>query len=466
LPHLRHKRGSASGCAKYLSDELGLSPASKVISQLPTLDSSGTTQNLKACLSGGTAFHTTDLSREERSLVERSFREKSNELQVLASTTTLAAGINTPASTVILVEHEFPGQKIQPYTVAEYKNMAGRAGRLGFKEEGLSIMLAENATERNQLFLKYVLGSPEAISSSFSEDNSITWLIRLLAQVKQISRLDTVRLLTNTYGGYLRNRKNPNWQETMRNRIEQLIGTLLSHNLLEEQDGFIRLTQLGIVCGQSTLSFDSVIRVIDLLRRNGDRLTMDEIIILTQALPESDQRYTPLAKNEIQWQAHAQNISSNSAQLLRYYTEDVYTYSRRAKRVSIVFDWMAGIAIDKIEQKHTANVFNAVGPGDIRSVADMTRFNVRSVYQIAWMLLSGDCPEEKELEIALKRLEIGIPFDFIKLLDLPIPLERGDYLQLGLNGIKTVNDFWSKGVVELKGILGEKIDGLEKHRPQ
>lgn len=45
-------------------------------------------------------------------------------IHVLAATTTLAAGINTPASTVVLAENEFVGEDGRPFTVAEYKNMA------------------------------------------------------------------------------------------------------------------------------------------------------------------------------------------------------------------------------------------------------------------------------------------------------------------------------------------------------
>ncbi len=135
----RNKRGSAEGCANYLSEELNLPPAEKDIRLLSLFDPSQTSDGLKKCLSGGTAFHNTNLTREQRVIVEKAFKA-SGEVKVLAATTTVAAGVNTPASTVIIVEHEFPGQKKQPYTVSEYKNMAGRAGRLGYKKQGMSIL--------------------------------------------------------------------------------------------------------------------------------------------------------------------------------------------------------------------------------------------------------------------------------------------------------------------------------------
>ena len=94
-------------------------------------DLSGSGERLRECLSGGTAFHNSNLTRDERVVVERHFRDPKGGIEVLASTTTLAAGINTPASIVILAEQEFIGEDGRPFTVAEYKNMAGRAGRLG-----------------------------------------------------------------------------------------------------------------------------------------------------------------------------------------------------------------------------------------------------------------------------------------------------------------------------------------------
>jgi replicative superfamily II helicase len=463
----RNRRGPASGCAKYLADELMLPSANDEISQLPSFDLTDTSSNLRICFGGGTAFHSADLNREERVLVERAFRASHDHIRVLSATTTVAAGINTPASTVILVEHEFHGQQIQPYTVAEYKNMAGRAGRLGFKEEGKSILLAETPSERNLLFRKYILGTPEAINSSFSEENLMTWLLRLLAQIKQVSRADATRLLANTFGGYLHNRKNPNWQQTLKIKIEQLISILLEHKLLEEQDGFIRLTQFGIICGQSTLSFDSIIRIIDLIAKNGNRISnLDELILLTQALNEVDERYIPFAKNETRWPSQAETFVPNAVHLLRYYTQDALSFGKRSKKVSVLFSWIQGVSMETIQKTHSANMYNAVAPGDIRGIADLTRFNLRSVYQITSARLEGICPEEKELDDMLRRLEVGIPKEGIFLLKLPIPLERGEYLELLNQGILSVEDYWKRTPMELKSILGIKADLLEIHRPK
>jgi replicative superfamily II helicase len=187
----RNNRGSAEGCAKYLADGLGLSAATIAASVLPSRDLSTSSQSLRECLQGGTAFHNSNLNRDERLVVEQSYRLRDGNIRVLAATTTVAAGINTPASTVILAEHEFFGdeESRRQFTVAEYKNMAGRAGRLGYHEVGRSILLAQTPTEAHSLYRDYVLGTLKPLSSSFSSTNIETWVLRLLSQVKKIPKV-------------------------------------------------------------------------------------------------------------------------------------------------------------------------------------------------------------------------------------------------------------------------------------
>ena len=129
--------------------------------------------------------------------------------------------------------------------------------------------------------------------------------------------------------------------------------------------------------------------------------------------------------------------------------------------------WIEGISIDEIEKNHSSNVFSSISPGDIRSLADVTRFNIKSVYQIIAVILEGNCPKEEELEILLRRLETGIPISIIDLLKLPSTLlERGDYLELSNAGINSVKDYWKKDPEVLKKIIGHKGVLLEAERPK
>src|SRR5581483_7977831 len=279
----RNQRGTAQGCARYLAADLGLPPAEEALAELPGYDLSTTSADLRSCLSGGTAFHNTNLTRNEKAVVERAFRDPGSRVRVLGATTTVAAGINTPASTVIIAEQEFIGEDGRQFTVAEYKNMAGRAGRLGFNETGKAIILADTPHERESLFQRYVLGSLEPLHSSFDPQHLETWVVRLLAQTRRVKRTEVSRLLINTFGGYLATRKLPTWQQEITRRLELLLERMVKLELVEQDGEWIQLTLLGSACGRSALTFESSMRLVELLRgMNADLLTPESLIALLQ----------------------------------------------------------------------------------------------------------------------------------------------------------------------------------------
>ena len=319
----RSSRGASSGCAEYLARELCLPPARTVVAALPDVDLSATSQRLREALSGGVAFHTGDLNRDERVAVERGFRDPAGGIHVLVATSTVAAGVNTPASTVVIVETAFPGVDDRPYTVAQHKNMAGRAGRLGFEDNGKAILLAETGMERESYFRRYIQGQPEPITSSFDARHPGTWVIRLLAQVKAVGRDAMIDLVCNTYGGYLATRADTTWRSRMIVFLESLLGRLIADELyyVEEHGGDLRLTMLGRACGESPLSLESAMRTVELLQKlDRDNVSLESLLVLVEALPERDQDYTPQHKagEAKQQQDAARRFGSGIARLLRY----------------------------------------------------------------------------------------------------------------------------------------------------
>lgn len=457
----RNQRGNAEGCAEYLANGLGLEPAIAEAERLPMHNSSSTSPKLKRCFTGGTAFHTSNLSRDERKIVERIYRDPDSKIRVLSATTTVAAGINTPASTVILAEQEFRGEDGRPFSIAEYKNMAGRAGRVGFNEKGKSIILAELGSDPRFLFNKYVLGAPENLSSSFDIKHIETWLIRLLAQVQGIKRDDIVNLLANTYGGYVANKKNPDWEKNMRLTIANLYTEMIRLEILEEENGIVHLTLLGKTCGESVISFRSAMRFVDLLKQY-PKTTLEavDLMALVQALPESDDSYTPMFRrgtSESQRTRDACNrFGSEMVRLLQKYTNgDEFVYYARCKRASILFDWVTGVPTAIIEENFKSrNPFSGnISYGDLRRFADFTRFQLRSAYKIALLLFPGQIINDQDIEDIMKSLEVGIPVKALDLLSLPFQMSREEYLALVHQGIKTTEDFFQCANEKLEQIL-------------
>jgi replicative superfamily II helicase len=458
----RNARGPAEGCAKYLAQDLGLPPARAIIEQLPAMDMSSSSESLRQCLDGGTAFHTGDLNREERRVIEQAFRDPSGEVKVLAATTTVAAGINTPASTVILAEQKFFGEENQPFTIAEYKNMAGRAGRLGFKETGRAIILAETPSQEDILFQKYVLGKPETLTSSFDPNELETWILRLLAQVRKVPRNDAVRLLTSTFGGYISSKSNPGWQAAMADRLNKILDLMLKLELVEEELGFIKLTILGHACGRSSLGFTSAMRLVGTLKEvAASPIRAEDLVVLIQALPELDALYTPLMKKgtaEGKWPQEAQRLFGYAlARGLQKQAATQLEYFARCKRAVTLKLWVNGVPIGTIERDMTINPYQGrIGSGDIRRFADATRFHLRPAFDIASVMLLANAPNEQAMDRLLTQLEFGLPEDCLDLLGLGLPLERGEYLALRSAGIKSADQVWQCSPLDLEKLFGKR----------
>lgn len=439
----RNTRGDAQGCARYLARDLNLPPATKPLSLLPRYDASSTSSDLRTCLEHGTAFHNSNLSREEKMIVERAFRDPSGQVQALAATTTVAAGINTPASTVVLAETEFLGESGRPFTVAEYKNMAGRAGRLGYNEEGKAIIIAPNAYEAQRLLQTYVMGELESLHSTFDPRDVERWLIRLLAQVERVREDDVTRLIANTYGGYLAGRDDPKWQPTAQASLVGILDEMVRLDVVERERGYVQLTLLGKECGASPLSLRSVLRLIDLLKVSHlDTLTAERLMAVVQALPDWNDTYTPIfrkGQREMAWPAQAAwRYGMEMVKVLQRFPRDEWDYYGRCKRACVLWDWISGVPLETIESTYTTNVVSGrIQPGDITRFADTTRYYLRSAHKIASFVFVGQAPDIDAVEVLLKQVEAGIPADTVGLLALPFTLTRGEYLALRQVGVMT-----------------------------
>jgi helicase len=462
----RNERGSAQGCAKYLSRELGLGAARTVLAALPTQDLTGASQDLRECLAGGTAFHNTNLLRAEREAVEKAFRHSAGGIHTLVATTTLAAGINTPASTVVLAENEFVGEDGRAFTVAEYKNMAGRAGRLGYNEIGKAIILADTPMERAQLFRKYVLGVPEEVKSSFHHRDLPTWTLRLLSQVRGVRAVEIPGLLVNTFGGYSASRANPQWVAMVEAELTTLVERMLLAGLVEREADLIHLTLLGRACGASSLSFESSLRLIELMRKlNTAQISPVQVLAMVQVLAEMDAIYTPVMKRgrseSVRAGEVAQRYGRTMAQTLQRYCRDEIEFWGRCKRAALLFDWIEGTPIDVLEERYSTTPFQgAVRYGDITRIADSTRFHMRSAHQILSALLPDQPEFLQGLDDILQRVEFGLPSKALPLTKIPMSLSRGQYLALHIAGCSTCDDVSQLERSRLDECIGANLASL------
>jgi len=113
----RETTGETRHGAQYLAEALGLPAATEALNALRVGDPSQASGQLREVLAHGVAFHNSHLDRDERRVIEEHFRSRETRLRVIVATTTLAMGVNTPASAVVIVGLQHPSaQGPQPYS--------------------------------------------------------------------------------------------------------------------------------------------------------------------------------------------------------------------------------------------------------------------------------------------------------------------------------------------------------------
>lgn len=296
----RETKSEVRYVAKYLAETLKLSSADDLLGNLPAGDLSIASSELRECLSNGVAFHYSDLDRSERLIMEEGFREK--KIRVIAATTTLAMGINTPATDVIVVGLDHPGPS--PYTVAEYKNIVGRAGRLGISDKGRSYLIAKNQGQEHRYWQHYILGKPEDLFSRFLDNDTDprTLILRVVSLAQKISpegcsRNEIVSFLDSSFGAFQQRQEKGNYSYDG-NCLNQALNELQNHDLITETiDGLLQLTKLGFLAGESIIEVNSIIRFVDCLRRlNPADFSDPALLVILQVSEELDQVYMPVNK--------------------------------------------------------------------------------------------------------------------------------------------------------------------------
>jgi len=148
--------------ALAFAGKLGLPPASSCIKRLDDLPPSIQNERLARCLYGGVAFHHAELDSDQRRLVEDGFR--AGEILILVSTSTLASGVNLPAKNVFIDMMKYdgvgsPNRRAMrvPISLTDFRQAAGRAGRLGSGDGfGRAVMAASTPYEHEILWDRYV----------------------------------------------------------------------------------------------------------------------------------------------------------------------------------------------------------------------------------------------------------------------------------------------------------------------
>lgn len=433
----RETKPIVQATANYLAQELGLPPADEAIVLLPSGDPSVASGLLRECLARGVAFHNADLDRQERHAVESIFRAGDSSLKVLVATTTLAMGVNTPAWSVIIAGLQHPDG---PYTVAEYKNMVGRAGRLGFTPKGKSYLVAGTSSEAQQLWSNYVLARPESLQSRFGNLDAPSLLCRVLStaaasRTSGLTAQELIDFIQSTFASH------QHGNILTADEVKNTLTRLQQGGLAEQLEDRFLLTKLGSIAGDLGIRVESIVRVARALNGLDIRKISDRVLVAAaQVSVELDEVYFPVhvksKKEQARWQQAMleQRLPVSVQRELR--TSDDPTFLKRCKRFAAVLMWIQGVELTAMEQSLLQHMAESNAAGPIRSTAERTRDLLGVVARIAQLVCRGGDMTTIATDELSARLEIGVPADVSWLVVIvKRQLDRGDYLSLTRIGL-------------------------------
>ena len=196
-------------------------------------------KSLATLVKKGVAFHHAGLNQNCRGLIESEFR--SGKIKLLASTPTLASGVNLPARRVVIANiNRYDGKSgsNKPITVLEYKQLSGRAGRPQYDKYGEAIIVGSSNTE--EIFDYYINGTPEAISSKLTDDKSLRiHLLSFISTSPGIKNDEIIDFFSKSLSGFQQRKT------TIKFKIQIAMRYLESEDLVKQKGGRFIATEFG-----------------------------------------------------------------------------------------------------------------------------------------------------------------------------------------------------------------------------
>lgn len=391
-------------------------------------------RRLSECLLSGVAFHHAGINSAQRRLIEDAFRAE--KIKLIASTTTLAMGLNLPCRRVIIRDwwRYEPGLGMQPLPVIEVKQMSGRAGRPGLDEYGEAVMIARNKRDKDYLFEKYIKGRPEDIESQIGSESALrTHILASIAGLFTRNRSELIDFMKRTFYAC---RGSIN---TLSSIIDDILDFLISEEMVIHDGKGLKATRFGHRI--SDLYIDPMTGVIirDALSMPKEKRTFS-LLHLIASTP--DMMSLPLRKRDIDEMVDIFNVHSEDLLIPDDRMSPSEEILSQLKVATILMQW--------IEEAHEEKITShfGIGPGDLRTLIELSDWLIYSSLEIGKVFGIRDI--DRPLSILRVRVLYGIKEELLQLVTLK-----------GIGRIRARN-LYNAGFRTLSDIKGASVRDLEK----
>ncbi len=391
-------------------------------------------KTLASLIKNGVAFHHAGLNPNCRDLIESEFRNK--RIKILASTPTLAAGVNLPARRVViasLARYDAKYGANKPISILEYKQLCGRAGRPQYDKYGEAIIVGNS--NGDEIFDYYINGTPEPISSKLTGDKALR--IHLLSFVSTnpgIKGEDIVEFFSKTLSGS-QERKN-----AIKFHIQISLRYLESEDLVKQKGNRYIATEFGKKT--STLYIDPLTAV--LFRKSLEKIsTKGHTLGLLHLITISEDFFPKFSLRNKDYEFVGTLIENYADQLI----EPISEYDCNRSLLAI-HAW-----INESSEIFLSDNFG-IESGDMHRMVETADWLIHALFEIAKLEKKDEILTE--IDSLRSRMVYGIKEELLDLVKIK-GIGRVRARILFKNGIKTTED--------LAAISIEKLAKMDKIGP-
>jgi len=402
-------------------------------------------EELATCIKNGVAFHHAGLSANQRSIIEKAFREF--KIKAICATPTLAAGVNLPARRVIIKNyHRYDSSSgYQVIPTLEYHQMAGRAGRPKYDDYGDAILIAKTIEEKDFLMENYVKAPPEKIWSKLASESALRSHILAIIATEFVRREEEIMdFLRRTF--YY---KQYGEERQIKSVLRRVLKFLAENNIIRVDGEYINATKLGFRISQLYIDPLSAVYIINGLqkKRQSSELAYIHLISITPDMPRlyvtKRERNIIMSKIMEMGEELFVNMWENESEI------DQTIMLEALKTAMMLNDWINEEKEDEIVERYN------VGPGDIHTMALTAQWLTYSAAEICKVLKLVD--HIQKLNEISARLENGCKPELLELVQLR-GIGRVRARLLYRAGYKSIEDLKKAKIEELKRIplMGEE----------
>ncbi|MDR2944804.1 MAG: ATP-dependent DNA helicase [Methanosarcinales archaeon] len=392
---------------------------------------------LAFCIRMGVAFHHAGLSADQRELVERSF--SAGKIKLIASTPTLAAGLNLPARRVIIaswVRYD-SNEGMKPLPVMEYKQMAGRAGRPHLDPYGESVLIASKEEDIDKLREIYIDAEPEAVESKLSAENALrTHVLSTVSNGFAETRDRLLDFFKGTFFAYQRGLLSTIALKTV---IDSCLDFLIEADMCREdkdisdasekesgafvtadkirlmekkRDSPLASTKLGSLVSKlylDPLSASVILNQIRKAEKNG--MTLTEISLLHLVCMTADMKLLYMRTNDYLWVTEfaAENCRHIISMPPTSKSAEFEWFLGELKTAVLLYRWISEVPENEISKEFD------VGEGDIRQFSETAAWISNAGARLLKLIGSPYAGLFSDLEL---RLQYGVSVQLLPLLKI------------------------------------------------